>query len=700
MAWQPSAALLDDLMVAALVADGTGLIVHANAAATALFGSGPDDLVGTTLRERLFEESDRGAADEVSARVLSGATWSGELTMLCSGDHARELATSWSPTYGGDRVSGLLVLAEDTRHARILTRRLNRLSRVSSDLLAATTVDDVAGVVTDQMTDAAGATVGSISLVVDDETLALVAIRGGTPGVAGRWSTYPRAGSTPAAECLRNRRPLVLVGRDEITARYPDLERAAEGERSMVCLPLVVGDRELGVVSMSFPGRRRFDAPELVFLTLLSEMCAHAIDRIQAQAQAGDRESKLAFLADTSARLASDLDYESTLAAVAEAAVPWFADWCSIVVSEDGRLRTIAFAHADPDSAPLVERLQTEYPPSPDVPASPAGVLSTGRSALVAEVTDEMLARRAVDDEHLRLLRALSPRSVLSCPLRTGDRVFGVITWVTGEGSRRFGPADRVFGEELARRAAIAIDTAQLHSELRDVALRLQHAVLPDRLPELPGWETAVAYLPAGRTDAGGDFYDVVDLGAGRLAAFVGDVMGRGVEAASVMAQMRSAIRTLIALDPSPATVMAALDQVFERLGLEQLVTVAYAVADPAVGTIQLVSAGHPQPLVLRTGGGIEVVTHDETLLLGAGGGPRTVVTRPFARGDTLLLFTDGLVERRGEDAEAGMARLVDACRRLDHHRLDHWLAKVVDEVRDPTRDDDVAALAVARTPS
>jgi PAS domain S-box-containing protein len=697
MAWQPSATLLDDLMIAAVVADDTGQIVHVNDAATELFGSGPDDLVGTPLRERLFEAAEHGAVDEVGARLRAGATWSGELTMLLSGRHTRELTTSWSPTYDGERVSGMVLLAEDTRHARILTRRLNRLSHVSTDLLAATTVQDVARVVTDQMTDAAGATVGSISLVVDEETLALVAIRGGTEGVAGRWATYSRAGGTPAADCLRNRRPLVLVGRDEIAGRYPDLERAAEGERSIVCLPLVVGDRELGAVSLSFPGRRRFDAPELVFLTLLSEMCAHAIDRIQAQAQADDRESKLAFLADTTARLASDLDYETTLVAVAQAAVPWFADWCSIVVSEDGRLRTIAFAHADPGSAGLIERLQTEYPAPPDAYGSPGQVLRTGVSVLLPEVTDEMLAARAVDEEHLRLLHELSPRSVLSCPLRTGDRTFGVITWVAGMGSRRFGADDLAFGEDLARRAAIAIDGAQLHSELRDVALRLQHAVLPEGLPEPRGWETAVVYLPAGRTDAGGDFYDVVDLGAGRLAAFVGDVMGRGVQAASVMAQMRSAIRTLIALDPAPATVLAALDQVFDRLALEHLVTIEYAVADPAAGTIQLISAGHPQPLVLRTGGGIEVVTHAETMLLGAGGGERSVVTLPFAPGDTLLLFTDGLVERRGEDAEAGMERLVDACRRLDHHRLDHWLAKVIDEVRDPTRDDDVAALAIRR---
>ncbi|MCB8955972.1 MAG: SpoIIE family protein phosphatase [Nocardioides sp.] len=696
MSWQPSVTLLDELLVAAVVADADGEIGYANAAARQLFGEVPT-LVGSSLRDRLFAEADRGAAAEVTERVLSGAAWSGELFLVCAGDQPRELATSWSPAYADTRVTGTVLLAEDTRHARILTRRLNRLTSVSTDLLGAETVADVATVVTDQMTDAAGATVGSISLVVDDDHLALVGIRGGLDGVAARWSSYSRHGGTPAADALSSGRPLVLVGRDDIAARYPDLERAASGERSMVCLPLVVGDRALGVVTMSFPGRRRFDAPELLFLTLLADMTAQAIDRIQAQAEATDREAKLTFLAEVSAQLSGQLDYEKTLAAVAEAAVPWFADWCAIAVADDDRLRTIAVAHADPASRPLVEDLEHRYPPAEDAVAGPYQVLRTGRSVLVPDITDEMLAFRATDEEHLDLLRRVAPRSMLICPLTTGDRVLGVIMWIAGEGSRRFVADDRSFGEDLARRAAVAIDNAELHSELRDVALRLQHAVLPERLPDLAGWETAVVYQPSGRTDAGGDFYDVVDLGEGRVAVFVGDVMGRGVHAASVMAQMRSAIRTLIALDPDPTAVMTGLDLVFERLGLEHLVTIAYAVGDRPAGELRLISAGHPAPLVLRTGGSVEVVEPDETMLLGAGGGTRNVVTVAFGPGDTALLFTDGLVERRGEDADVGTARLVAASRQLSGGPLPEFVRAVVDEVRDPTRDDDVAALAIRR---
>ena len=709
--WRPSVGMLDDLVVAAAALDASGRVVYCNLSAEALFGVRREDLLGRAARELLVEEAERGALDEVLARVLSGVPWSGELTMRSGGRQVRELTTSWSPTYDGERTTGALLLAEDAGtalgpslaldaeqswgEARLQARRLSRLGKVSADLLASHSIEDVAGVVTEHLTDAAGATVGSISLLVDAETLALIAIRGGNEGVASRWATYPLSGDTPAAECVRTRRPLILEGRGEIHARYPQLEAAAEGERSLVCLPLVVAHRPLGVVTLSFPGRRTIDAAELLFLGLLSDMCAHAIDRIRAQAEAADREAKLAFLADTTARLSEDLDYEGTLAAVAEAAVPWFADWCAIALEDDGRLRTIAVAHAQPESAPLVEELQTRYPANPDSPRGGYRVLRTGLSELVPEIGDELLTDVAQDEEHLRLLRALNFRSALACPLKVHDRVLGVITWVAGERGRRFGPADRAFGEDLARRAAVAIDNAKLHSEMRDFALRLQQAVLPERLPDPPGWETSVVYLPAGRTDAGGDFYDAVDLGDGRLAIFVGDVMGRGVAAASVMAQMRSAIRTLLALDPEPARVMSGLDQVFERLELEHLVTVAYGVADPVAGVIQLISAGHPPPLLLRADGGLEVVRHASTMILGAGGGDRELVTLPFNPGDTALLYTDGLVERRREDADVGMGRLVRACAEARRDALGEFLVRVVEDVRDPTRDDDVAALAV-----
>ena len=124
-----------------------------------------------------------------------------------------------------------------------------------------------------------------------------------------------------------------------------------------------------------------------------------------------------------------------------------------------------------------------------------------------------------------------------------------------------------------------------------------------------------------------------------------------------------------------------------------------YAVADPALDQLQVINAGHPPPVLIAADGEIELLEHPSTLILGVGGGTRAVRSAEFRPGDTLLLYTDGLVERRGEDSDTAMARLITALRSAPTDAPDAWLSSLVDELRDPTRDDDVAAMLVARDP-
>ncbi|MGZ4449681.1 MAG: GAF domain-containing SpoIIE family protein phosphatase [Nocardioides sp.] len=691
--WQPDRGLVEHLDLPAVAIDGDGAVVYANAAAKAALG----DVLGSTV-QNLFDVSAHGALDEILRQVTGGTPWSGDLAVRTVGGGAEVQNAVWSPVHTDGSVSGALVLLDEARKSRVtrLAAQLRRVADVTAAMLSATSVTEVAEVVTEHLTDAAGATVGSLSLLVDEETLSLVGLRGGAEGAAARWATYPVDGSTPAGEAVLSGRPLVVSGRDELLRRYPGIE-SGDGERSLVCLPLTVADRVIGVVSVSFPGRRSVDAAEMQYLGIMADTCAQALDRIRAQDAAADREAKLRYLAEATERLTADLDYETTLEAVAQMAVPWFADWCAIALADDGVLRTLSVAHANPEHAELVAYLQEHYPATPDSEHGGYAVLRSGQAELVPEIPDELLARSARDEEHLRLLRLLNFRSALAVPLKVRDRVLGVLTWVTGEGGRRFGPDDLAFADDLARRAAAAIDNAELHSQLRDMALRLQEAVLPERLPDLPGWDLGVCYLPAGRTGAGGDFYDVVPLPDGRLAFFVGDVMGRGVAATSVMAQMRSSLRTLIALDPDPASVMARLDRVFESWHPDQLVTVLYGVLDPARELLTVVNAGHPAPVV-RGAGAPAVLATPDTLILGVGGGDRTVVSHAFRSGDVLLAYTDGLTERRGEDLDTGTSRVLEACRELAPGPLDPQLRTIVDDSRDPDRDDDVALLAIRRT--
>jgi serine phosphatase RsbU (regulator of sigma subunit) len=489
----------------------------------------------------------------------------------------------------------------------------------------------------------------------------------------------------------------VLIGRSAIEERYPDLERAAPGERSMVGLPLRVVGRVLGVVTLSFPGRRQLDTAEYEFFRILADSCAQALERIRAREAAVQQAARVRFLADATSELAASLDYEMTLANVARLVVPAFADWCAIDVVEDGQLHRLAVEHVDPSKVRLALEVQERYPPDPDSGAW--RVIRTGESVFVAEITDEMLEGGIEDAEQLALMRQLQLRSVIMVPLTARGITFGALTWVYAESGRLFAEDDVAFAVDLAKRAAIAIDNSQLYSQTQMAAVQLQHAVLPQLAARFSGWEVASYYSPAGRTEVGGDFYDVVPLPDGRLAAFVGDVMGRGVAAAAAMAQMRSAVRAYLAVDPAPEVVLGKLELLFATYDVGQLVTLVYLLLDPGRDSVVMANAGHPAPMVLRADGAVADLASEVTPPLGAPlSSPRTATVDVVRRGDIVLAFTDGLVERRGEDIDEGRARLARSLHGLRSGPLHACLTRLVGDVRDHEREDDVAALALHRT--
>ena len=700
--WPAEPRLLDAFEAAALVIDLEGRIVYANEAAGRSFGS--DGLVGESLLPRLFSESEQAPLEAVLRQGYDGQPWRGRLEVRLAEGPVVHAEVSCTPLWREQLVVGQLCVVHDSagepggmRQTRRLGDRLTRLARVTAELVMADTAEAVTKIVVSHGADAVGATLASLTLREGGDRLRLAGLRGGREGDEEKWATYPISVATPASDAIRSGERVVLTGGDVIGERYPHLETIARGERSIVCLPLHVAARTIGAIGLSFPGKRTLDAAELEFLEILADTCAQALERISAQEVAAKQSAKLAFLADASTELSSSLDYQVTLSNVARLAVPTFADWCAIDVVVDGRLHRLAVEHVDPAKVQLAKDLADRYPSDPDAPNGAWNVMRTGRSELIAEITDDMLVAGAKDEEHLQIALDLHLRSALTVPLVARGRVLGVITWVSAESERLYSDDDLSLAEDLAKRAAIAIDNAELHSETLAAAMQLQRAVLPDVMPHVQGWEIAHHYSPSGRTEVGGDFYDTVALGDGRLALFVGDVMGRGVDAAAAMAQMRAAVRAYTAVDPTPATVMTKLDQMFAQFPTEQLVTLVYVLVDPVRDELVVSNAGHPPPVLLRVDRSVEQLPLADGCPLGVVPQDREQTAFPFRAGDTVVAFTDGLIERRDEDINEGQERVCRALPMLESADLSAALDTLVEVLRDPSRDDDVAAVAARR---
>ena len=205
------------------------------------------------------------------------------------------------------------------------------------------------------------------------------------------------------------------------------------------------------------------------------------------------------FLAKASTTLSSSLDYPTTLASVANLAVPYLADWCVIdVLEEDGSLDRLAMTHQDPEKIALAHELEERYPPDPDAPRGVAQVLRTGHSELVPEIPEALFEEAAHGAENREILRRLGFKSYMIVPLVTRGRTLGAISLVSAESGRRYGRVELELAEELARRAALAVDNARLYRSRIEVARTLQAGLLPSRLPEVPGVEVGLRYFSAG----------------------------------------------------------------------------------------------------------------------------------------------------------------------------------------------------------
>jgi hypothetical protein len=379
-------------------------------------------------------------------------------------------------------------------------------------------------------------------------------------------------------------------------------------------------------------------------------------------------------------------------------AVPEFADWCTVnMPGPDGVLEQVAIVHSDPKRVEFARRLNARFPTRVGDPGM-GEVVETGEPQLL-EIPDEALRDAARSDEQYELISGLGLRSAIIVPIKAGGQVTGVITFVTAESGRVFDDRDLEVGAELARRAGVAIENARLFEQRSAIAHTLQEALVPEELPEIPGWELATHYSPAAEgTQVGGDFYDAFPVPDGWMLV-IGDVAGRGVDAAAVTALCRYTLRTSGSLNGSMEVAVSQLNDWLLEQGEAGICTVV-ALTLLEDGEVQLMSAGHPPPLLLRDRG-VEPLEDHGPMLGFARDADWPCQKFRIEPGEQLLLYTDGVIELAGERERFGEQRLRDAVAGaaspsdvLDRIATAHGRFSA-----DPS-EDDIAIVAVMRRPS
>ncbi|HEX8854903.1 MAG TPA: GAF domain-containing SpoIIE family protein phosphatase, partial [Thermoleophilaceae bacterium] len=276
-------------------------------------------------------------------------------------------------------------------------------------------------------------------------------------------------------------------------------------------------------------------------------------------------------------------------------------------------------------------------------------------------ITEERLREGAHDERHLELLRAMGTKSLMAVPMPAGTRPVGVLSFGTTESHRQFDENDLALAQELGRRAGLAVENARLYTERTQIARTLQHELLPPALPSMPGWEIEAHYQPAGEeNEVGGDFYDAFPVADGWMVV-IGDVAGRGIEAASLTALARYTLRAAGTLLGDPVAAVSELNRELRERGDLALCSVACAMLtrSPAAASATIVCAGHPLPFLLR--GGVPEQVGSFGTFLGVGDEANWgVVELTLEPGDQLLLYTDGVIDARGLEERFGEERLME----------------------------------------
>ena len=421
-----------------------------------------------------------------------------------------------------------------------------------------------------------------------------------------------------------------------------------------------------------------------------------------AQERAEVATRRLTLLAQVSAELAGTLDVQAATARLPQIVVPALADYCIVtVIDADGHPRDVGSWHVDPSSRTLLEQYAELRLDAMPLTAPVGRALHSNEAVTFAgnDVLELLPPGRARE-----LLTALAPVTEVALPLRARGRTLGLLTLFYAEGQQPT-PEDVSVAQDVADRAGLAWDNARLFGQQQQMAETLQRSMLTEP-PEPDHAEIVVRYLPAVEAArVGGDWYDAFLQPNGATMLVIGDVAGHDTAAAAAMGQVRSLLRGIAAYsDAGPAEVLRGLDAAMAVLQLDTLATAAVArfeqtAEERARGVTRMVwaNAGHLPPLALQPDGSVVALADWKAdLLLGVDASvTRAESVVSLDRGTTVLLYTDGLIERRDADLDAGLLRLHTEFADLAELPLQQLCDALIERLVDGKPEDDVALVAV-----
>jgi signal transduction histidine kinase len=357
--------------------------------------------------------------------------------------------------------------------------RTRRLQSVTAHLSRALTAHEVADAILEESATSVGAHTAAVWLIAPaGDHLIMLGSRNYPAG--DYYRTLPFDSRSAAGDAVMRGEPVWLENRAEYAARYPTWEERTRGRSShegvplaIACLPLVIEDRRLGVVALSFLDDHKFEMDERSFLSAIAQHCSQGLDRARlyeverdARREAEAARERSGFLADASLVLSSSLDYEQMLPRIAGMAVPAVSDLCAVELLNDAgtELDLATVAHADREVQERMVELRRRLPLRIDDPGVAAVVARTGEASLFASIPETLLVDAAQDEQHLALMREMRMRSLVAVPIAARGQIFGTLTMASLE-DRHYGPADLEMVTQLGLRTGIAIDNTRLYRQ-------------------------------------------------------------------------------------------------------------------------------------------------------------------------------------------------------------------------------------------